>query len=171
MFNCTLFFQFDAPPDSFKKQAATYVQLPTSGSAKDVRAAKGSTPVVKKTDKPHKKKLSEKEDKDMGKEEKEQEEEGEGGERQLSKLKFSGEEKLERTRSSDAMTPSTPDAQLSLPLTPAATTSDGKEAEVMEDSRKAEDSVVVINRQAEQEEQKVRELWSCFVETGLRSQT
>ena len=40
----------------------------------------------------------------------------------------------------------------------------------MEDSRKAEDSVVVINRQAEQEEQKVRELWSCFVETGLRSQ-
>ena len=77
---------------------------------------------------------------------------------------------MERTRSSDAMTPSTPDEQLSLPLTPAATTSDSKEAEVMEDSRKVEDSVVVINRQAEQEEQKVRELWSCFVETGLRSQ-
>lgn len=155
---CTPLFQFDAPPDSFKKQVATSVQLPTSSSAKDVRAAKGSISVVKKTEKPHKKKLSEKEDKDPGKEEKEQEEEGEGGERQLSKLKLSGEEKLERTRSSDAMTPSTPDEQLSLPLTPAATTSDGQEVEVMEDSRKAEDSLVVINRQAEQEEQKVREL-------------
>ena len=46
---------------------------------------------MKKTEKLHKKKLSEKEDKDPGKEEKEQEEEGEGGERQLTKLKLSGE--------------------------------------------------------------------------------
>ena len=165
-----LLFQFDAPPDSFKKQAATSVQLPTSASTKDMRTAKGSISVVKKTEKLHKKKSSEKEDKDPGKEEKEQEEEGEGGERQLTKLKLSGEEKLERTRSSDAMTPSTPDEQLSLPPTPAAATPDGKEAEVMEDSRKAEDSLVVINRQAEQEEQKVRELWGCFVVTGLRNQ-
>ena len=89
---------------------------------------------MKKTEKLHKKKMS---DRVLNKEEMEKDEE-ENGE-----------------RSSNAMTPSTL-GHFSHPPKPATTISDGKETEVIEDTRKAEDSVFVINRQAEHKEQKVR---------------
>lgn len=127
------FFQFDAPPGSFEKQERA-IQLPMSPSSKDVQTAKGS---VVKTNKLHK--MSEK---PPSKKEKEKVEE-ENGERQL-----------ERTRSSNVMTPTLD--HFSQPPKPAATISDGKGTEMIEDTRKVEDSLVVINRRAECKEQKVR---------------
>lgn len=145
--NLPLSLQFDAPPDSFKKTVAAPTQPPSSTGSKDIRSTKGV--IVKKTEKPRKKKGIEREDKELEKK-KEEEEEGEGEEKQRKPSR----EKLERLKSSEAVTPSTPDDEL--PLLPLLEpTADEKEAEVMEDLRKAEDSLAVINRQAEHEEQKV----------------
>lgn len=127
---------------------AAPTQPPSSTGSKEIRSTKGV--IVKKTEKPRKKKGIEREDKELEKKKEEEEEEGEGEEKQR---KPSGE-KLERLKSSEAVTPSTPDDQLPL-LQLLEPTADGKEAEVMEDLRKAEDSLAVINRQAEHEEQKV----------------
>lgn len=128
---------------------AAPTQPPSSTGSKEIRSTKGV--IVKKNEKSRKKKGIEREDKELEKKkEEEEEEEGEGEEKQR---KRSGE-KLERLKSSEALTPSTPDDQL--PLLPLLEpTADEKEAEVMEDLRKAEDSLAVINRQAEHEEQKV----------------
>ena len=128
---------------------AASTQPPTSAVPKETRTSKGT--IIKKAEKARKKKVVEREDKEVEKP-KAEEEEGEGGESQPVKQRKSSGEKFEKVKSSEAVTPSTPDDQL-LPLLGA--TSEDKEEEVLEDLRKAEDSLAVINRHAEHEEQKV----------------